>query len=77
MRRRSASALSTAAVRLVSSRSTWAACSTSALGPEQRTGQHHVQTAEPDRDPRRHDHESEHADAGAAHAPGPAVTSKK
>ena len=33
MRRRSASALSTAAVRLVSSRVTWAACTASALGP--------------------------------------------
>ena len=33
MRRRSASALSTAAVRLVSRRVTWAAWSASALGP--------------------------------------------
>ena len=65
IRRRSASALSTAAVRLVSSRSTWAACSTSALGPSSARASTTFETAEPDRDPRRHDHESEHADAGS------------
>ena len=76
MRRRSASALSTAAVRLVSSRVTWAASSSSALGPSSARARP-LDPADADGHPRSDEQQADHPGDAASTAPPSAVTSKK
>ena len=64
MRRRSVSALSTAAVRLVSSRVTWAAWTWLGVRPEQRPGQRQLDVGDADGDPRGDDDQADDPDDG-------------
>ena len=71
MRRRSASAQSTAAVRLVSARVTWAASSASWVGPSRRARHRMLSRCDAHRDPRRDEHQADDADGHGE--PRPAV----
>ena len=69
MRRRSVSALSTAAVRLVSSRDDLGGVDLVGVGPEEGPGQRQLDAGDADRHPRGDEHQPDHPDGGRQHAP--------